>query len=236
LSRQKLAISVRFEYHRSYGTLSRMSSKNKQKRGKKNMNVSSSSMSVGPVHPPPIRGIELKHRVTLRYISNATIAQNITYQNLLDLMLVASTTTNGYDLFEAVKIKRIVMYATPVTGAPTSMRLEFSGGTTGLVGDQDLYTDTSMGIQPAYINAKPDQKSLAANWQKSGTSIAFTLNAPVNTVIDLHLDLRSQFSNANPVAQNALVAANVGGQYLRGLDGAAVATSLWLCEFAAAQI
>jgi len=219
--------------------------RNQQKKGKKGPKSSSNSNSqlalrIVP-HPPMIRGVELQHKVTLRYISLQTIAQDIQYRNLLDLMLVAVTTTSGFDLFETVKIRRIRIWGPPnnsasAPGTPSSIRLEFSGTVTGSIGDQQLYTDTSMGVEPAYIDARPSPKSLASNFQLSAATTAFSINCPLGTVVDLSLSLRSMFSNANAAASTALVAATVGAQYLRGLDGQPIASSLWRPEFAAVQI
>jgi hypothetical protein len=219
--------------------------RNQQKKGKKALNRSSNSNSqlalrIVP-HPPMIRGVELQHKVTLRMIALQTIAQDIQYRNLLDIMLVAISTTAGVDLFETVRINRVRIWGPPnnlasAPGTPSSIRLEFSGTVAGATGDQQLYTDTSMGVEPAFIDARPSPKSLASNFQISAAITAFSINCPLGTVVDLGLVLRSQFGNTNAACSSALVAATAGSQYLRGMDGLPIATSLWRPEFVAIQI
>lgn len=184
------------------------------------------------MHPPQINRLELTHSATLRFLSASVSAgrTNVTFQNLLDLMLVATTATVGIDLFQAVRVRRVRMWraisGTTPSFTPTSLSLEFAGDTTGIVGDQDIHTDTSMGVVPAHISARPSNNSLSSKWQVSSNNTAFYMFAPTGTVIDVELSYRSQFGpNVNAAAQNALVGATAGTQYLRGLDGVAAATT-----------
>jgi hypothetical protein len=189
-------------------------------------------------HPPQINGLELRHGVTLRYrVAGTATSTAITFQNLLDTMLVATTATAGTDLFQAVRVRRVQIWACPALGSASSVSLEFAGVTAGLVGDQAVHTDTSMGIQPAHVSARPSTRSLASDFQLSSNATAFTLSCPAGSVVDVELSFRSQFApSANATAQNALVAATAGVQYLRGLDGTATAGSNFVPELAIAQI
>jgi len=184
-------------------------------------------------HPPQLNGVELRHSTAIRFVTNAAILANITYQNLLDTILVAATATTGFDVFQSVKIRRVRVWAVPILGQATSVSVEFAGTTAGLTGDQVIHTDTSMGIQPAHVDARPNVRSLASNYQVSSANLAFALTCPSGSVVDVELSFRAQY-NVAVAAQNALVAATAGAFYLRGLDGLGVATSKFTPEYPAA--
>jgi hypothetical protein len=175
-------------------------------------------------HPPQLNGYELRHSCALRFVSSSAFAGNITYQNLLDTILLATSATAVYDAFLAVKIRRIRLWAVPVIGNATTVTVIFSGATIGLVGDQQVHTDTSMGIQPASVSARPSRRSLASDFQLSSANTAFQVECPSGTVIDVELTFRGAYG-VPVLAQNVAVGALTGGVYLRGLDGLAVATT-----------
>jgi len=81
-------------------------------------------------HPPPIQSYGITHSTKLRFVTNAPVAQTvITFQNLLDLILVALTTVTAAELFQAVRIRAVEMWATPVIGGATTVQCEFIGPT-----------------------------------------------------------------------------------------------------------
>jgi hypothetical protein len=176
------------------------------------------SRSVIP-HPPPIANIAISHNTKLRFVStsNATIA--ITYQNLLDTILVATTAVLGYQLFDLVKIRRIQMWSQN-SSAVVTVSVHFVGRSDGAIGDDKAHTASSMGIEPAYLSVKPDPRSQAAQFQDAGSPVAFNMYCPAGTVIDLSLSYRTAMEGNAPVqAQYALIAATTGNVYYRGFDG-----------------
>ncbi len=185
------------------------------------------------VHPPQLKGIELRHGVTMRFITNAAFSGDITFQNLLDTFLVATTTTAGVNVFQTVKIRRVRVWANAILGSASSISVEFSGLTAGISGDQQIHTDTSMGVRPAYIDAVPSRRCLASDYQLNSSAIAMNLSVPSGAVIDVELSFRGSFTN-NTAEQNALVGATLGHFYLRGLDGLAAATSKFTPEYSQA--
>jgi len=186
-------------------------------------------------HPPQVGGLELRHATTLRFVSNAAVNHAITFQNLLDTMIVAATATTAFDVFQTVRVRRVRMWSMPAIGGASSVSVEFSGVTAGVVGDQAIHTDTSMGVQPAHVDARPNARALCADYQLSSTAVAFTLRAPAaGTVIDVELSFRGQFAAA-VATQNPAAGATAGAFYLRGLDGLATATSVFVPEYVAGQ-
>jgi len=187
-------------------------------------------------HPPQLNGIELRHSVTLRYRATAAFSTFITFQNLLDTLLVATTAVAGTDLFQTVRIRRVRIWGMLAVGAASSVSVEFAGVTAGIVGDQAIHTDTSMGVQPAHVDAKPMTRSLASDFQVSSGAAAMLISGPAGSVVDVELSFRSQYAVSNNAAANALVGATAGQQYIRGLDGLATAGTNFVPEYTAGQI
>jgi hypothetical protein len=172
-------------------------------------------------HPPQINGYEITHQKRLRFTVTASVnAQVVTYQNLLDLVLVATTAIAGFDLFDIVQVNQVEVWSAAALGTPTSVSVSF----VTVTGDRSVHTDTSLGVKPAYVRAMPSERSLASFWQVSAAGNAFVIQAPAGSVVDVTLSFRT--ASATPTAaQNALVGANPGEIYFRGLDGLAAAAT-----------
>jgi hypothetical protein len=156
----------------------------------------------------------------------AAFAGDITYQNLLDLILFSASATVPYDLFIMVRVRRVKVWAIPILGAAESVTVIFDGRTAGSQGDREFHTDTSMGIEPAFLSVAPKEKTLASMFQLSSTASCFFLDVPSGAVIDLCLDFHSDvIANGVLAAQNVSVGATIGAIGWRGLDGLAVSTS-----------
>lgn len=177
-------------------------------------------------HPPQLDGVQLKHGVALRFTSGAAGTTSVTFQNLLDTYLVATSATAVANVFQTVKIRCVEAWALPVIGGASTITLEYSGTTGSILGDQQTHMDTSMGVSPAHVKARPSVRCLAANYQIANAGTAFLIIAPAGTVVDVHLTFRGQFAGTL-AAQNASVGATAGCFYLRGLDGLAAATTNW---------
>lgn len=176
-------------------------------------------------HPPAIDNCQLTHGVTLRYLTTEDLQdQSITYQALLNTMVQAATATLGSSLFKAVKIRRVKVWSSGVTsGSVNTIAVEFRGQGTDISGDRKLHSDTSMGIQPAHLNVRPQKESYNDFFQISSNQTAFVLTCPVNSVIDVDLTFRSEFGAVNNSV--VLVAAVPSVLYFRGLDDLPVAST-----------
>jgi hypothetical protein len=176
--------------------------------------------------PPAINNYEVKHSTTLRFTTSAAVNQFITFANLLDTILVGTTATAAFDLFFAVKIRRIKVWALPILGSSSSVSVVFSGTTAGFVGDRIVHQDSSMGIEPAFLNVSPKKDTLASMFQISSANInAFFIDAPINSVIDLDLSFRSDLLGLAVAAAQATVGGVAGAIAFRGMDGLAKAAS-----------
>ncbi len=185
------------------------------------------------MHPPVIRNAQLTYNVRRRFISNASFASGISSANLLDGICVATTTTVGKQLFQAVRVKSVEAWCTTVGGVigPITVSVEFSqpnGAANYLAtGDQLLHTDTSLGLEPAHVKCRPSSKSLASFFQASNSDVLFTITCPASTVVDLELEYVGSAGTAPVALGSALVAATAGCYYFRGMDGAATAATVW---------
>jgi hypothetical protein len=186
--------------------------------------------------PTPSTDLQLAEHKLLSFAVTAAANTTITYQNLLDTILVATTATAGSDVFQAVRINWVAVWGMPaIGGVPSTVAVEYSGAVAGSQGDQRIVADTSMGVQPAYVKVKPPRTSLASMYQPSSVAAAFNVRAVAGSVVEVSLNFKGQYT-ANTAAQNALVAATAGAFYLRGLDGLATATSNYPPAFTQLQI
>jgi hypothetical protein len=176
-------------------------------------------------HPPQLPSYGITRDVRMRFTSTAAAEAFISYQNLLDTILVSVTAILGADLFDAVRVNSVEIWAIAALGTPTTVVVSFLGATVGAQGDQKTHTDTSMGVELAHVKAKPDPLSQAAQFQASSADIAFGLTVPAGAVIDVSLTFRQPVFGTVVNAQNAMVAAGPGAVYYRGLDGKAVAAT-----------
>jgi hypothetical protein len=187
-------------------------------------------------HPPQIASYGITHSTKLRFVTNAAVAQtNITFENLLDLILVGTSLTTASDLFQQVRVRSVEMWAVPVVGGATTVQCEFRDQTVGFAGDAKIHSDTSMGVQPAHLRAKPAARSGFALFQFSQATSAFTLTCPGGTVVDVELTFRG-LPNLNVAAQQASVGTTTGAWYYRGLDGLAKAATVFFPVIDAASV
>jgi hypothetical protein len=205
----------------------------KQKSSRKGLRRRPKAVQMGIAHPPPIRDYAIQHSRRMRFVANAAYTGTLTYQNLLDTLLVATSAVAGSCLFTAVRIRYVELYAVPILGQAATVQLVFDGQTVGAAGDQRVITDTSMGIEPAHLKGRPQARSGASLFQVSSATAAFYLSIPAGTVVDVGLDFKQALLGGTVACQNALVGATPGAQYLRGLDGLAIATTKLAAPFAA---
>jgi len=175
--------------------------------------------------PPQLNNYEVTHTRTLRFVCSSAVNQNITFQNLLDTILMTTSATAPFDLFFNVKLRRVKAWALPALGSQSSISITFDGIAAGFVGDRKFHTDTSMGIEPAHVSCSPAPDTLAAKWQVSSSANAFNIIAPGGTVVDVDLSFRADAYGTAVAAQNASVGATIGIVAYRGLDGLPSATT-----------
>jgi hypothetical protein len=202
-----------------------MMRKQLKQKGRKQTNRNAVRVQAIP-HPPPIQP-QVTHRQRMRFaVTTAQARASFTFQNLLDTINIAATAVTAFDLFDQVRVNFVEIWAAPVQGAaPQQVALEYSGATVGTAGDGRLYSDSSMGVEPAHVRAAPARLSQAALWQASSANTAFQLTAPIASIIDVDLSFRTVQSDAPVAVQNVPAGAAAGQLYFRGLDGLAIAAT-----------
>jgi hypothetical protein len=176
-------------------------------------------------HPPQLPSYGITRDVRMRYTATAAGTTAVTFQNLLDTILVATSGTTATDLFQAVRVNSVELWSIAAQGTPTTCSLVFDGATVGAAGDQKVHTDTSMGVEPAHVRARPDPLTQAGQFQPSSNNTAFFVEVPAGAVLDVSMTLRQPVNGAAVSSQNVLVGATSGAVYYRGLDGKAIAST-----------
>lgn len=129
-----------------------------------------------------------------RYKSVAAGSVGVTIADLLDSYFTASAANAGYRIFVALKIKKIELWAPAVNSVTTSSQLSFLWGAPQSADDfcmpSQVITDMSLGASdPAHLCLKPPANGLFSKWfgSISSTDQVFYLEAPADTVMDIHL-------------------------------------------------
>lgn len=181
---------------------------------------------VRTTHPPPIRP-QASHRQKMRFMCDTSGTLTVSFTDLLDCLLVATTATQVFQQYDFVRVRLVEVWCASTTlGSPITVGVQFNGGSSnGLTGDGRIISDTSMSQEPAHVRARPDRRSQAGSWNtNNATSSAFTIVTPSQAIIDVECDYRNEVS-APTLAQNVAVGATIGQFYYRGLDGIAFATT-----------
>jgi len=158
---------------------------------------------------------------------------------IMDALLVATTATTGTELFDSFKLKRIEVWGPPFnasSGTVSTVSVAMIGETATYRGGALLTkSDTAMGLEPAYVSVKPPKDSFQGMWQRSGDVKLFNLAAPVGSIVDVTVSLRTDNQSVAVGCANALAGATAGNIYYRGLDGLASASTSIPSEFLPAQ-
>lgn len=177
-------------------------------------------------HPPPIQDIGLRREVRLRFACTSAFAADVTFQNLLDIInVVTVSAVSAVDLFTAVKVKAVEVWANALANATVQAVVIYDDTVLGAQGDQRIHQDSSMGIEPAHVRAVPGRMTQAAQFQASSANKAFYLSVPQGAVVDLELSFRNPFAGLSVATQNPPAGGTAGAIYQRGFDGVAAAGS-----------
>jgi hypothetical protein len=171
------------------------------------------------LQPPPFTPtLALSHK--FRFVSGGNSGTfGITRKNLLNLVVMANSTTTTVRLFEAIRLKNVEIWGNPsaLGSAPVTLQLEWLGENS----PSTVVSDTSMGVRPAHVSSSPPPSSSNRWWSISGTSesdVLFNMTVPTDCVIDVTTELRFVEQEA-PTAGEAAVAATSGQVYGDYLDG-----------------
>jgi len=178
------------------------------------------------LQPPPfVPTMALSHK--FRFTSGGQSGTfSITRGKLLNLVVLATSTTATVRLFEAVRLKNVEVWANPsaLGSAPVIAAIEWLGENS----PSTVISDTSMGVRPAHVSSAPPPSASNRWWCISGTSesdVMFSLTVPTESVIDVTLELRlvEQEAPTQGEAPTAATAGQVYGDYLDGMATSSLA-------------
>jgi len=193
-----------------------------QKSSARKNQVSKRVQTLRVPHPPSFQSTFQVAKV-LRFIASAALVNvDISFVDLLDLVVMATSATAGYQLFSAFKLGKVSIWG-PMAAAltPVTASIEYSPiGTAGIGGPQRIWSDTSMGAtEAAYVSKAPPKESAQSKWQTDNAGTAFfRLNGPIGSIVDLAITYVMQNGQTPQVASTVLAGATVGQIYVRALD------------------
>jgi hypothetical protein len=160
---------------------------------------------------------------TVRFTATAAGSIPITRGALLDLVVMATTTTAANRIFDAVKVRRIRIWSNPPGAGAVATR---TCGVQWLsnLSPSKVVSDSGVGATyGARVDTKPPAMSLAGFWSLTGvdeTEQLFYLQLNQGDVIDLDLSFRIQNNlfGTDPPAAVTVIGATVGTVYILALD------------------
>ncbi len=195
-----------------------MNKKNKKRQGPRKGRLAQGRARLAP--PEFVSTLALGHRFRFTGASGAS-AKSITRGMLLNLVSMATTTTNQFRILQAVRVKRVQVWSQPVTlgTAATAVVVEWVGNQA----PSTIHSDTSVGVMPGYVSSRPPRDSSNRWWSISGSNESetlFKITCPTGSIIDVSLTCRLIDDESATAAENGTGAAStVGTIYWNYLDG-----------------
>lgn len=170
-----------------------------------------------PVWNPQIRMSSLR----LRFTCQSSGIFTITAKYILDLMFIATSSSAGYCLWDAFRVRFVEIRYGGTSPVPLYAAIQYVGNSGGTQGDYRNHSATSMGVTPMLIHAAPAKNSTASTWQGNTNSVVMELDLPQSAIVDLVFDVRTDDRQTPTAVTYAVVGATAGQLYYRGLDGVA---------------
>jgi len=191
-----------------------------------------------PVRLPPVVD-QLTVGTRLRFVTTGNFngALSVSFTNLLDAWLIAGTATNGYQLFDFVRIKRVTLrgmcFAVGSQTSTCTVGIEFPGLVAGLGGAGNQIEETGIGYTaPALVTLCPGSHTLAALYQSANNANAFVIRAVdglgaalQGVVVDVDLVYKNSADVSPAAVASAISGATPGDLYYGGLDGGRLAAT-----------
>ncbi len=174
-----------------------------------------------PKTAPPALQLSVRKVHTFRFeASSASTTDTLSTTSLGNMLIMAASATNGYQLCNAIRLRKIEIWGPMASDLiPVTVSVDYTGQSAQAVGPSCKVTDTSMGAnRPAHIVAIPPRTSTASTWQYTISGLTLcTLEFPANAVVDITLEFVLQ-DNGSPSTVVAISGATTGVVYLRRPD------------------
>lgn len=196
-------------------------------RAKARANNKTSNGKSGIPHPPQFNStIMINRKARFQYGNTASGTLSLTRAMLLNHLVVANSATSVVRILSGFRLKSITLWAVQNS---TSASFQFLPETvsvewTSNYGPSVIVSDTSMSVQPAYVQTSPPSNSLASFWSLTGSNeseVIALISGVYGMIIDITYDCILQ-NGETPVAitqTTASVNATVYMSYLDGLAG-----------------
>lgn len=198
-----------------YTTNSTMDRKrNTKAKGKRNLRQKASTSRN---NIPRIRSnVIVNHR--FRFSATAAIAgSSITADNVLGTLGVIGTVVNttAVQINRSFRISKLEIWSPSLSNAVSTCSVDWASA---VVQSTNLeFSDTTINVsEPAYISCRPPKQSLASFWQLSSSNVLFTLNCPIGSIVDMHVE--SVLNDSATVTTVALAAVALGAIYYLSLN------------------
>jgi hypothetical protein len=154
--------------------------------------------------------------------SNAAVA-TVTWTDLMNLLVMASSATVGYTIYDAIKLRKVKAYMLPCVNTSSTgvsiapLKVIMNGNAGGTSFGSDRTVQAYPGQNGAKVSIKPTPP--LDDWVNTGNaSAAFSVYGPVGVVVDIHLTI--QLRGGITAAPTALTStgASTGAVYGNYLD------------------
>jgi len=183
-----------------------------------NRRAGSRNLKKGNINPPQFSSnVRLAHK--FRFTASSAFGAYITDTQVLGVCGSICTVTNStVALFaESIRIKKIEIWAAPASqGANSTCSVDWVGfGNSPNI----QASDTTLSVSKnAHVVTSPPPNSLCHFWQKATGTGLFSLTCPINSIVDLSLDII--LADQEVAISTATVATGVLGHiYYMYLDG-----------------
>jgi len=172
-------------------------------------------------HPPQIHPAISGSKI-FRFIctTNPEAEATVTQANLLQMLVVANTSSTSSLLFSSIRLRKVEAWASPVQGSAPS----YVSVTGSRSGPENRKSDYSTGVTPAHVKWNPAPNSLSDLWYHAdtiGSDTLLTISCPVTAIVDVAVDFIIACKDtavAGPIPAGA-TAGTVYGVPLDGLGG-----------------
>jgi hypothetical protein len=171
--------------------------------------------------PPAIQTTpKISHR--FRFVSTSASILPVTVTELVGIVGAIGTVANTTvaTLASSVKLRKVIVWPSASTSAPSSPELYWANAINTNVPDEVRERSLPQGVSvTGSLEFVPPPMSLAGFWNSDQAIALFDASFPIGSVIDVILDVR--LSNALPNANISVATAALGTLYYLALDGAA---------------
>ncbi len=187
------------------------SNSNKKNKGKAGMGYDQRRMLVGP--PPMISSVSQFYK--FRYVTSAAVTTSFfNTDDLMEVLIMATTTTNAVPIFMSVRLVSVKLWGVPLSTVSIAPR---SGSTQQFGSKLENFVDTSSNnSSSSYVHWKPQPESFNGQWFAGNSALVtttqpmFAFTAPSGATLDVTVEAQLN-NNGSTFIYNRTVAGAIAG-------------------------